>query len=104
MANIVYSATIEIAAGNVTDPVAQEVYRNLQVLYNTLAGQQALDRDFGIETAAPDIPSEMAKSFITAEYVRKTQMYEPRARVDRVEWEGDRASGNISPRVVIELV
>lgn len=102
--NVVHGTTIEIEAGDVTDSVAQEVYRNLHILYNTLAGQQALDRDFGIETAAPDIPSEAAKAFLTKEYVTKTQMYEPRARVDRVEWEGDRPGGNLAPKVVVELV
>ena len=104
MANVVNNTLIEIEAGQVTDSVATEVYRNLKVLYNTLAGSQALDRDFGIETAAPDIPSEAAKMFLTAEYVNKTQKYEPRARVNRVEWEGNRPGGNLAPKVVVELV
>lgn len=43
------SPVIEIAAGTVDDSEAQEVYRNLQVLYGTHTGEQALDRDFGID-------------------------------------------------------
>lgn len=43
------SPVIEIAAGTVNDSTAQEVYRNLQVLYGTHTGEQALDRDFGID-------------------------------------------------------
>lgn len=38
------SPVIEIAAGTVDDSEAQEVYRNLQVLYGTHTGEQALTR------------------------------------------------------------
>lgn len=47
------SPVIEIAAGTVDDSEAQEVYRNLQVLYGTHTGEQALDRDFGIDIRPP---------------------------------------------------
>ena len=40
---------VEIEAGNVDDQTAQKVYRNLQVLYGTETGEQALDREFGID-------------------------------------------------------
>lgn len=80
------SPVIEIAAGTVNDSTAQEVYRNLQVLYGTHTGEQALDRDFGIDISTTDYPQESAQALLAAEYVRKTKMYEPRARVVRVEW------------------
>ena len=79
------SPVIEIAAGTVNDSTAQEVYRNLQVLYGTHTGEQALDRDFGIDISTTDYPQESAQALLAAEYVRKTKMYEPRARVVRVE-------------------
>ena len=90
------SPVIEIAAGTVDDSEAQEVYRNLQVLYGTHTGEQALDRDFGIDINTTDYPQESAQALLAAEYVRKTKMYEPRARVVRVEW--------TDPKVVIDLV
>lgn len=80
------SPVIEIAAGTVNDSTAQEVYRNLQVLYGTHTGEQALDRDFGIDISTTDYPQKSAQALLAAEYVRKTKMYEPRARVVRVEW------------------
>lgn len=105
MANVINPAVIEIEAGEVDDKTAKEVYRNLQVLYSTVTGEQALDRDFGIEIASQDLPSEEARALLVAEYVRKTQQYEPRARVDRVEWDkSNTPDGNITPKVVIELV
>ena len=39
------NAVIEILPGSANDSTAAEVYRNLQVLYATRAGEQALDRD-----------------------------------------------------------
>lgn len=38
------SPVIEIAAGTVDDSEAQEVYRNLQVLYGTHTGEQAFPK------------------------------------------------------------
>ena len=96
---------IEILPGSTDDTTAQEVYRNLSVLYATQAGEQALDREFGIDTAVIDCPQENARALLAAEYVRKTRQYEPRARVVRVEWTtGNPSDGNMTPKVVIELV
>ena len=90
---------------SVDDSEAQEVYRNLQVLYGTHTGEQALDRDFGIDISTTDYPQESAQALLAAEYVRKTKMYEPRARVVRVEWTDSKAhDGNMTPKVVIDLV
>ena len=99
------NAMIEILPGSVNDSVAEEVYRNLQVLYGTRAGEQALDREFGIDVGITDCPQENAQVLLVAEYVRKTQRYEPRAKVARVEWTAGKAQdGNMTPKVVIELV
>lgn len=96
---------IEIEAGTVSDSTAQEVYRNLQVLYNTMVGEQALDRDFGIDAACMDYPQEYAQALLAAEYVRKTEIYEPRARVSRVDWSSEKSpDGNMTPKVVVQLV
>lgn len=43
------SPVIEIAAGTVNDSTAQEVYRNLQVLYGTHTGEQALACFLGVQ-------------------------------------------------------
>ena len=95
---------IEIEAGSATDSRAAEIYRNLQVLYGTVAGEQALDRDFGIDPGIMDNPSENAEALLAAEYVRKTQRYEPRARVSRVDYDRNgNPLGFIKPKVVIEI-
>ena len=55
---------VEIEAGTVDDRTAQEVYRNLQVLYGTETGEQALDREFGIDINVLDNPQEAAKALL----------------------------------------
>lgn len=96
---------VEILPGKTSDSVAAEVLRNLQVLYGTVAGEQALDREFGIDGSIIDGPQENAQALLVAEYVRKTERYEPRAKVARVEWTADKAAdGLMIPKVVIELV
>lgn len=95
---------IEILPGTVHDDVRIEVFNNLQVLYATQTGELALDRDYGIDGTTAGLPQEHAKALLVAEYVRKTQKYEPRARVTTVEWKADSEKGKITPKVVIELV
>lgn len=97
--------SVVIEPGSHLDSTAQEVIRNLRVLYATHAGEQALDRDFGIDAGVLDYPIENTQALIAAEYVRKTERYEPRARVLRVEWlESNLLSGGLKPKVVIEIV
>lgn len=99
------NTVIEILPGKADDGLVAEVYRNLQVLYGTVAGEQALDRDFGIDSSTIDGPQEHAQVLLVAEYVRKTERYEPRAKVARVDWTAGKAQdGNMTPKVVIELV
>ncbi len=101
----VSDAVIEIEAGTIFDTTAEEIFRNLQVLYATQTGEQALDRDFGIDVNIIDCPAENTQALLAAEYVRKTERYEPRARVLRVDWSGsDVQNGILKPKVVIELV
>ena len=95
---------IQIEAGNIGETEAREIYRNLLVLYGTRAGEQALDRDFGIDANINDCPQESAQALLAAEYIRKTQRYEPRARVVRVEWiGGGEPMGAMTPKVVIQI-
>lgn len=96
---------IQIEAGSAKDSREQEILRNLQVLYGTQTGEQALDREFGIDTEIMDYPQETAMAMLAAEYVRKTERYEPRAKVQRVDFkEGKGKDGNMIPKVVVSIV
>lgn len=95
--------TISVEPGSHTDSEAREILRNLQVLYGTRTGEQGLNRDFGIDWEALDYPTESAKALLTAEYVRKTAHYVPRARVERVQWEHTEQDGLLRPKVVVSI-
>ena len=96
---------IEITSGTADESLKEEIYRNLQVLYGTTAGEQALDRDFGLSIDLVDHPDPATQAMYISEVIAKTRRYEPRAKVSRVDWapEGAKA-GNLKSKVVIEIV
>lgn len=96
---------IEIAmpSGSGREALCREILQSLEILYATQAGELALDRDYGIDSACLGYPAPQAKALLTAQLVRKTARYEPRARVSKVEWAADK-DGMLIPKVVIELV
>lgn len=97
------SIVIEAEAENTGE--REEILRNLKLLYGTVTGEQALDRDFGIDSSLTDASLAAVKPLLVAEFARKTERYEPRARVVRVDWVTDEANcGKIIPKVVVEIV
>lgn len=96
---------IILQAGRADDSTAADVQRCLKMLYSAHPGEQALDRDFGIDRETLGLPMSSAKALMTAEFVAKTARYEPRARVLRVDWnESNLAEGILIPKVVVEIV
>ena len=83
--------------------ILDEILRNLRVLYGTVVGTHSGDRDFGLDTSFVDMPPPTAKALFSAEVIRKTRIYEPRAEVRGVEWEEDAKAGILTPKVVISI-
>nr|DAO63752.1 MAG TPA: baseplate assembly protein [Caudoviricetes sp.] len=68
-------------------------------LLSTIAGEQGLDRNFGIETREiMDVPTEEAENLITLEIIEKIDKYEPRVEVDDIEFEYN-GEGKMIPKV-----
>ena len=83
----------------------RDVYNCLKTLYGSRVGEQALDREFGLNMDCLSLPAEAAEAKLTAEIIRKTKKYEPRAQVLEVSYETSRSQqGNIRPKVVINIV
>ena len=76
----------------------------LSLLYNTRAGECALDRDFGLDWSIVDLPLPEAKARLAAEIITKTRKSDgDRAAVSSVSFlikEG----GVLIPKVVIECL
>ena len=94
---------VEISCETATS-TKEDVMRCLSVLFGTRIGEQALNRDFGLNWDMLDMPIEAAKALLENEIVTKTRKYEPRAEVVQIIWNGDAASGNIKPKVVVNVV
>ena len=83
----------------------RDVYNCLKTLYGSREGEQALDREFGLNMDCLSLPAEAAEAKLTAEIIRKTKKYEPRAQVLEVSYETSHSQqGNIRPKVVINIV
>ena len=68
-------------------------------LLSTIAGEQGLDRNFGIETREiMDAPTEEAENLIALEIIEKIDKYESRVEVDDIEFEYN-GEGKMIPKV-----
>lgn len=83
---------------NLTDKAA--IHRQLSVLYGTRTGEQALDRNFGLDWSFLDQPIEVAKALLSAEIITKTSAYVPTVSVSAIEFNAD-INGNLNPIVSI---
>lgn len=78
----------------------EEIMQNLKTLLTTPAGSVAFDREFGIDTSFIDMPIEIAKARITAEYIEKINKYENRVKISEIIFETK--DNMLIPKVVIE--
>lgn len=94
---------VEIELSGKTEEL--DIYNCLLTLYGSKEGEQALDREFGLNMECLSLPAEAAQAMLTAEIIRKTKKYEPRAEVLEVEYETSHSQqGRIRPKVVVQIV
>ena len=81
----------------------EAIHRQLSVLYGTRTGEQALDRNFGLDWSFFDQPIEVAKAMLSAEIITKTNTYVPMVEVSEIEFNAD-MTGNLTPIVSVREV
>lgn len=64
-----------------------ELKRNLTTLFETRAGSQPADRDFGINWDCLEEPPEVAESLFYLDAVKKVERYEPRVEIEDIAYE-----------------
>lgn len=80
-----------------------DIKRCLDNLYDTRAGSQPMDRDFGINyDGIVGIPIDVAKNILALEIINKTEKYEPRVIVDSVDFTTDIINGQLIPIIHIQ--
>ncbi len=81
-----------------------EVLQNVRTILTTLKGSVPMDREFGVDGDIVDLPSAMAQAKMTSEIVAAVHRYEPRARVERVLYDGSEQDGFLRARVRVAIV
>ena len=81
----------------------EAILRQLSILYGTRTGEQALDRNFGLDWSFLDQPNEVAKAMLSAEIITKTSQYVPTVAVSSIDFTAD-INGHLTPTVSVEEV
>ena len=84
------------------DAVVEEVLQNVRTIITTVKGSIPLDRAFGIDGEVVDLPINVAKAKLTNEIFRAIRIYEPRAVIEGITFEGD-LSGRLLPTVEVSV-
>lgn len=87
--------------------LAAEVAQNVRMIITTPRGSLPLDREFGLDFSVIDQPLPRAKALLARDIVSQVARYEPRARVDQVDWQetvDEAMDGQIIPLVTINVV
>lgn len=66
----------------------EEILQNVRTILATRKGSVPLDRDLGLSWEHLDKPYPVARSLMTAAVIEAVESYEPRVRVESVEFEG----------------
>ncbi len=88
---------------SLVDNEKEDIRRCLALLYSTQRGSCPLNRNFGIDFTALDMPIEAAKNILAADIAEQTAIHEPRVEVTEVEYLLA-ADGRLIPKVVVQYV
>lgn len=75
-----------IRINEIEESEAEDIRRCLTTLYSVREGEQPLDREFGLKQDFLDQPVPIAKNMLALEVIEKTQRYEKRVKVEKVEY------------------
>ncbi len=75
-----------IRINEIQESEAEDIRKCLTTLYSVREGEQPLDREFGLKQDFLDQPVPIAKNMLALEVIEKTQRYEKRVKVEKVEY------------------
>ena len=84
----------------------EEILQNVRTILSTRIGTVPLDRSLGVSWEMIDQPLPIAKIELIQSVIEAIDTYEPRARVESVEFEEsteDAMQGILRPRVIVSL-
>ena len=81
----------------------EEILQNVKTILTTQKGSVPMDREFGVDADVQDLPIGTAQAKISAEIVGAVNKYEPRARVQKVIYEGSEQDGILRAKVRVAI-
>lgn len=98
-----YEVAAELKPLNMLARGEEEILQNIAMILITSKRSVPLDRNFGIDMSALDLPLEMAENICTAQIIEAIQDYEPRVKVTKVTYEKDHLIGRLRPKVMVVM-
>ena len=97
--------TVESVPANVTYGLTgiAEVMQNVRLILTTRRGTVPLDRNFGVSFEFLDSPINLTQAKAEQEIFMQIKKYEPRATLKQIEWAADALTGQLSPKVKVEV-
>lgn len=86
--------------------VTEEVIQNVQTILGTVKGSVPLNRDFGVDIEAVDLPQPMAMMQVKINIIEAIQKYEPRAVIRAIEFANETTAasdGILKPKITLEI-
>lgn len=103
MANYIVTPNDNVKVNFAPANVREEVIQNVRTLLSTVKWTIPLARDLGISGDVVDMPILQAKAKLTQEIIQCLKTYEPRAQVQKIEFDGD-ISGKLVPKVEVRII
>ena len=98
-----YKVALNNAVDFAPESATAEVLQNVRTILNTRIGTVPLARNFGISWEHVDMPMPVARSIMQGVVIDAIEEFEPRARVEKVTFDGDGADGILRPTVTISI-
>jgi phage baseplate assembly protein W len=98
-----YNVTLNSAIDFAPESRTAEILQNVRTILNTRLGSAPLARDLGITWEHVDKPLPVAQSIMQGVVIDAIEEFEPRAKVERVAFDGDGAEGILRPSVIISI-
>lgn len=86
--------------------VTEEVIQNVQTILGTVKGSVPLNRDFGVDIEAVDLPQPMAMMQVKINIIEAIQKYEPRAVIRAIDFDNETTAatdGILKPKITLEI-
>ena len=81
----------------------EEVIQNVRTLISTIKWQIPLARDIGISGDVVDMPILQAKARLSQEIIQCLKRCEPRAQIQKIEFETDE-TGRLKPKIEVKIL